>query len=265
MKRIHLFELEDFAWFPNWLRICLTRLMVVMHKLLGSPADLVQLLSRALAHSETAAIVDLCSGSGGPMLEVYRTLKQQPGLSGLQLTLTDLYPNRDLATVMEGQGDAALRYDTQSVNATNVGPELRGVRTLVGSFHHMRPEVARCILQDAQAKQQPICVYEISDNSFPISLWWVPLPVTFLIALFITPFARPLTVKQLFFTFILPIIPLCFAWDGAVSNARTYTLSDMATLLEGLGADDYTWETGCIAGKAKKLYLLGLPNPRRFR
>ena len=259
MKRIHLFELEDFAWFPNWIRIGVTRLIVVMHKLLGSSADLVQLLSRALAHSESAAIVDLCSGSGGPMLEVYRTLKQRSGLSNLTLTLTDLYPNRALAAAIEEQGDAALRYDTEPIDATAVAPELRGVRTLVGSFHHMRPDVARRILQDARDKQQPICVYEISDNSFPIVLWWVVLPLNFLMALCITPFARPLTVKQLIFTYVVPVIPFCFAWDGAVSNARIYTLGDMAALLDGLQSDDYTWETGLVAGKAKKLYLLGLP------
>ncbi|GAA4009587.1 hypothetical protein GCM10022408_22130 [Hymenobacter fastidiosus] len=262
MKRIHLFEFEDFAWFPNSLRSGLTRLIVVMHKLLGSSADLVQLLHRALAHSESAAIVDLCSGSGGPMLDVYRTLKQQPGLAHLTLTLSDLYPNRTLAAAIQGQADSALRYDTQAINAADVAPELRGVRTLVGSFHHMRPEVARRILQDAQEKHQPICVYEISDNSLPSSLWWVALPLNFLMALFITPFARPVTVKQLFFTYALPVIPLCFAWDGAVSNARTYTLGDMATLLEGLQSDDYTWETGLIPGKARKLYLLGLPRAR---
>ena len=262
MKRIHLFELEDFTWFPNWIRIGVTRLIVVMHKLLGSSADLVQLLSRALAHSESMVIVDLCSGSGGPMLDVYRTLKKRPGLNSLQLTLTDLYPNRTLAAAIEGQGDAALRYETHSINAADVAPELRGVRTLIGSFHHMLPEVARRILQDAREKHQPICVYEISDNSFPISLWWVALPLNFLMALFITPFARPVTVKQLFFTYVLPVIPLCFAWDGAVSNARTYTLGDMATLLEGLQSDEYTWETGLIPGKAKKLYLLGLPRGR---
>jgi len=35
MKGIHLFEFEDFPWFPNWLRKCLTRMMVVMHRLLN--------------------------------------------------------------------------------------------------------------------------------------------------------------------------------------------------------------------------------------
>lgn len=126
----------------------------------------------------------------------------------------------------------------------------------------MRPGAARRILQDAKEKHQAICVFEFSDNSFPLGLWWVALPLNFLMALFITPFARPVTVKQLFFTYVVPVIPFCFAWDGAVSNAPTYTLGDMATLLEGMQSDDYTWETGLISGKAKKLYLLDLPKKR---
>ncbi|RAK63819.1 hypothetical protein [Hymenobacter edaphi] len=259
MKRIHLFEFEDFAWFPHGLRTGLTRLIVVMHRLLGSSAHLEELLRRALAHTDTATIVDLCSGSGGPMLEVYQTLKAQPGRGHLRLTMTDLYPNRELAAAINAGDDPALRYQTHAVDATRVDVELRGVRTMICSLHHMRPAVARGILQDAQQQRQPICVYEISDNSFPIGLWWVALLPNFLLALLLTPFVRPLTIRQLFFTYVLPVIPLCFAWDGAVSNARTYTLDDMRTLLEGLQAADYTWETGLLGGKARKLYLLGLP------
>lgn len=76
---------------------------------------------------------------------------------------------------------------------------------------------------------------------------------------FITPFVRPLNWKQILFTYLIPVIPIFFAWDGAVSNARTYTLDDLDILLEGLETEDYKWEKGRITGKAKKLYLLGTP------
>ncbi|GAA4033164.1 hypothetical protein GCM10022409_16860 [Hymenobacter glaciei] len=236
--------------------------MVVMHKFLGSTPELAELLKKALLHSETAAIVDLCSGSGGPMLEVYQLLKAESGVGPVRLTLTDLYPNMELAALVNGRSEPTLHYETRPIDAARVSPELRGVRTMVGSFHHMPPAVATSILRDAKENNQPICIYEISDNSFPIMLWWIALPLNFIMALFITPFARPLTFRQLFFTYILPVIPFFFAWDGAVSNARTYTLSDMDVLLEGLASDDYTWETGLIPGKAKKPYLLGLPKVR---
>ncbi|UOQ52687.1 hypothetical protein [Hymenobacter cellulosivorans] len=258
MKRIHLFELEDFAWFPGWLRTCLTRLMVVMHRALGSPEELTKLVAQALAHSRQPALVDLCSGSGGPMLEVLANLRQS-GSPYLTLVLTDLYPNAEVAAALNSANTPSLSYRTTPVDASRVGADLPGVRTMTGSFHHMRPALARAILQNARDSRQPICIYEMSDNSLPTAIWWVSLPLIFLMAFFLTPFARPLTWRQLVFTYLLPIIPLCFAWDGAVSNVRTYTLQDMDELLAGLETEGYTWEKGRITGRGNKLYLLGLP------
>jgi hypothetical protein len=63
MKRIQLFEFEDFNWFPNWLRLCLTRMMVVMHNMLHTPEEMVDLAVRGLKAIDINTIVDLCSGS----------------------------------------------------------------------------------------------------------------------------------------------------------------------------------------------------------
>lgn len=256
MKRIDLFEFEDFAWFPNGIRICLTRLIVVMHKFLKSSDDLVPLIKRALKHSNNNTIVDLCSGSGGPMIEVFNDLAKE---SDVELILTDLYPNQEMASEINSSGTLNLSYKTYPVNASNVNTELTGVRTMVGSFHHMKPDTARQILENAKESKVPICIYEISDNSHPTFLWWMTIPIIFLMALVLTLFVRPLTWKQLVFTYVIPIIPLIFAWDGAVSNVRTYTLEDLDILLEGLESEDYQWEKGRITQKANKLYLLGIP------
>ncbi|WP_207435766.1 hypothetical protein [Sabulibacter ruber] len=259
MKRIHLFEFEDFPWFPGWLRTCLTRLMVVMHRLLGTTKELTKLVSEAIKYSSRPSIVDLCSGSGGPMLAVADALKREYHLPDLTLTLTDLYPNKDLAYEINRHSHSGISYVTTPIDAANMPSDLVGVRTMVCSFHHMKPQTARHILINAQERKQPICIYEISDNSLPTFLWWVALPLNFIMALLITPFARPLTWRQILFTYLIPLIPLFFAWDGAVSNVRTYTLRDLDVLLEGLSSDNYRWEKGIIPGKAKKIYLLGLP------
>jgi len=70
---------------------------------------------------------------------------------------------------------------------------------------------------------------------------------------------RPMTWQQLVFTYIIPIIPICFGWDGAISNARTYTLNDLDELLSGIKSNNYEWEKGIIEGKTNQIYLLGLP------
>lgn len=125
----------------------------------------------------------------------------------------------------------------------------------------MPPRWAKKILLEAQSSGQPILVFEISDNSFPIWANFLALPINFIMCLFVTPLVRPMTWQQLLFTYLIPINPLAFAWDGAVYNARTYTLADLDELLQNLPSDNYQWEKGVIpTKKAKMLYLWGQPN-----
>jgi len=260
MKRIHLFELEDFSWFPNWLRTCMTRLIIVMHRLAGTSEDLAEVVAEALQASGTNKIVDLCSGSGGPMPEVVEILEEKYDLKNIELTLTDLYPNLEAARRFNSKADN-ISYQTQPIDATNVSSDTQGLRTMICSFHHIKPDKAKQILAAAQTDRQPICIYEISDNSAPILLaLLLSLPITFVMCFFITPFARPFTWQQFVFTYLIPIIPLCYAWDGAISNVRTYTLKDMDELLEGLNTENYVWKKDIIKGKMKKIYLIGLPS-----
>ncbi len=264
MKRIQLFEFEDFAWFPDWLRQCMTLYIVCMHRLLGTHAALAPLLVRALQRAATLRIVDLGSGGGGPMPAVADLVRREPGMADLQVTLTDLYPNQMAAQAINQAGTPWVRYEQASVDATAVPPELAGVRTMICSFHHMPPALARGILEDAWTKRQPICIYEISDNGPPIWLWWLAIPVAFLTTLVLTPTVRPLTWRQLFFTYVIPILPVLIAWDGAVSNARTYTVADLRELTASLQAPDYEWEMATLRSRGQpggKVYLLGLPRP----
>ena len=202
------------------------------------------------------------------MIKVAGILKEDYQIKNLDLTLTDLYPNKELASKINQNEAGNIFYLMTPVDATNVPGDLVGVRTMVCSFHHMKPDTARSILKNVRDRKQPICIYEISDNSFPLFLWWVAIPLNIITAFLITPFVRPLSWKQILFTYLIPVIPIFFAWDGAVSNARTYTLEDLDILLEGLETEDYKWEKGRIGGKTKKLYLLGIPsnynNPARL-
>lgn len=259
MKRIHLFEFEDFAWFPHWIRKCLTQYIVAVHGLLDTPQKLAEILDPLIKKTGQKKIIDLCSGSGGPMPSVNEQLKDKFGYQDLQLVLSDLYPNLSVADTINNKEDK-ISYETTPVNAANVDSNLKGIRTMVCSMHHMRPSVAKAILSNAQADQQPICIYEISDNSFPKWIWWAVLPINFLMVLFVTPLVRPMTWQQIVFTYFIPVLPVFIAWDGAVSNARTYTLEDMDILLSDLRTDEYQWETGSVEGKGgNKLYLRGYP------
>lgn len=236
----------------------MTSYIQTFHKILNSSNHLIPLVEKGLSKSPSSRIVDLCTGSGGPMIEVFKNLKKKKDYDQLKITLSDLYPNKKVIKEINRSGNQDIQYLEYPVNATQVDPELTGLRTMVSGLHHLKPDLARKVLQNAKDSNQPILVFEISDNSNPIFLWWLAIPVAFLTSLLVTPMVRPITWKQLVFTYLIPILPIFIAWDGAVSNARTYTLEDMKELIGKNLDPDYHWEMGKIKGKAgNKLYLLG--------
>jgi len=257
MKRIHLFELEDFHWFPNWIRIRLTRLVKLMHRIVKTEDQLIKLVQPLIEEGNHTLITDLCSGSGGPMVTVVERLHKNEGFKDLKLTLTDLYPNLEM--VKRYETNSYINYSPESVDVTKVNANIKGLKTMICSFHHMKPEDAKEILKSAVENRDTICIYEISDNRFPIIANVFTFIFNFINCFFITPFVRPMSWQQLVFTYLIPILPLGFAWDGAVSNARTYTLSDLDELLEGLQDETYHWEKGLIKGGIPSIYLIGKP------
>lgn len=258
MKRIHLFEFEDLQWFPNWIRICLTRLIMVMHKKFKTNEDMAQLLSNLIKITKTSKITDLCSGSGGPMLDTYQLLRDKHNLTHIELTLSDLYPNLEAAKIINSKQNG-ITYRTTPLDATKLDSEDLGILTMVGSFHHMKPEMAKSILKEAKQKKQPICILEI-NKKFPIILWWLFIPLSAVLCLFITPLVKPLTFKQIIFTYLIPIIPIFFAWDAVITSGRIYRSNDLDVLLKGLDNDkNYKWEKGILNKKTEKIYLKGYP------
>ena len=267
MKRIQLFEFEDFSWFPFWLRTCMTNLIMVLHRMMGIGDVLADLIANILKKQGLSQIVDLGSGSGGAMPEVLKIVQKTPGLENVELVMTDLYPNPEVAKKYNQNGSDKISYLETPVDATKIADAPEGLKTMVNSFHHMPPAAARKILESCQQNGQPLLIYELAENKMSLLLWWVLLPISLLIlmimVLFMTPFVKPLTWQQLVFTYLIPIIPICYAWDGQASMPRIYAFKDIDVLLEGLHSDDYVWEKGHAKkknGKKTGTYLMGLPN-----
>ncbi len=265
MKRVQLFEFEDFQWFPSFLRTSMTNLIVVINKMMGVSDVLAKFISDISKDHPVTHIVDLGSGAGGAMPEVQQKLAIDYQVN-THLTLTDLYPNADALKKFNHEGNTNLTYNTSSVDATKLDQTPKGLKTMINCFHHMRPEQAKAILTSAKESKEPILIYELTENKMPLLLWWLllPLSLTILIimSLFMTPFVKPLTWKQIVFTYFIPIIPIFYAWDGQASMPRLYSFDDLDELLKGLDDPGYTWSKGYAYdkdGKKSGTYLMGLP------
>lgn len=240
----------------------MTRMLSMLHRWVNSPQHITTILADVVRISGRRQILDLCSGDGGLMTEVHKRLLEMEDIHDVSLVLTDLYPNAQAREKVMAEGGELLQYREESVDATcfrDTSGQL--IRTLICGFHHMRPEQAKAILVQAMKVGDPILIYEISDNSFPPKhLWWLGLPLNLMFAIAVAALVRPMTLTHFFLSFVVPIVPICFAWDGAVSNARTYTRSDLNELLSETAGQDYVWTIRTIdAMPAKHICLIGMP------
>ena len=252
--RLHLFEFGDQPWFPEVLRQGETAYLSAIYRLSGSlPKCWAEKIATVLRRDEYSEIVDLCSGSDGPMLLVVEELVQLG--YDVRVTLTDLYP----PSHPKSESNPRMTWCAEPVDARHVPSNLAGVRTMFSAFHHFRPGPARAMLKDAFDRRQAICIFESGSGgvlNFGMALGH---PIV-LFALM--PFIRPLRWSNLIFTYLIPLIPLSLFWDVIVSFMRIYTPQEISAMTQDLRAPDYAWEIGRIQVRGVPgglPYLIGRP------
>ena len=257
MRRIQFIELHEQPWFPPALRNEITDALQCGSEFLKAYAPVSVLLQRALDATRSRAIVDVCSGSGGPWLDLSQRLEENT--AAYRICLTDKFPN--LAAFENVKAASANRIDfhRSSVDAMNVPAELDGFRTMFSSFHHFPRAQARSILQNAVDARRGIDIFEITSrtaSAIGMMFLWFLTPFVF------APAIRPFRWSRLLYTYVLPIIPLVLLFDGLVSCLRTYRTTELRELIGELEATEYQWEIGERSGAFGGLavtYLIGYP------
>ncbi|WP_223753947.1 hypothetical protein [Myxococcus sp. RHSTA-1-4] len=254
VPRIHLFEFTDQDWWPSALRDLTTDYLHTVSARLGLFDAAAEVLARGLRASGGNQLLDLASGGRGPLPRLRRLLAEQYGLEA-DAVLTDKYPNAQAAERARAEG---ATYLERSVDALRVPADLRGMRTLFNALHHFRPEDARAVLADAQARSVPFAAFETVRRtpSGILSMLLVPLLV-----LLFTPMVRPVTPLRLLLTYVIPVAPLIIFWDGLVSALRVHRPEELRALTASLAREGYTWEVGEARAPGKPLisYVLGMP------
>lgn len=261
MSRVHLFEFTDLPAYPQTFRRIQTDYLQFVATLGAGHENLIPLLTKAMQHTGTHQIVDLCSGASGPWVR----LQEQFTQAGwpVSIKLTDKFPNPEAVQRWSTVTRTGIEYLAEPVDATRVPSHLAGMRTLFEGFHHFKPEQARSILQDAVEKKAAIGIFEASLQP-PLGLFILLLsPLMTLVGyLLMTPFIKPRTLPRFFWTYLLPVVPLATCWDGFISLLRVYSVEELNDLTTPLQREGYVWETGQASTGTPIFvftYLLGYP------
>lgn len=250
-RRIHALELEDQPWLPRLVRDYATDFLQVMIELGGAYDPVVPVINRALDSCGVHRIVDIGSGGGGPWVKLVDQIRAE-------VLLTDKYPSREAMERVRRRAGDRLRYHPDPVDAMRMPAQLAGFRTLFTALHHFRPEDAQAILADAVRQGQGIGAFEFSERSARGVLMTLVSP---LFVLLFTPLIRPFRWSRLFWTYLVPVVPLVVLWDGVVSSLRSYTPEEMEAIARRASGETYQWEVGQVRGRAPipVTYLIGRP------
>jgi hypothetical protein len=255
VKRRQLVELEDLPWWPAMFRDAQTDYLATALRVTKTYSVLAPRLAAALARCGATEIVDLCSGGGGAWTELLPALRAAG--AAVSLCLTDRYPNQVAFARVAGKLPG-VRFETGSVSATEVPARLTGFRTVLTAFHHFPPGAARAILAAAVRDRQGIAVFEAVSRT-PAGLGamlGVPIAVWLL-----TPLIRPFRWSRIFWTYVVPVVPLSIMFDGIVSCLRVYTPEEMKMMALDAGGD-YDWDAGSAYPRGSPIpipYLIGVP------
>lgn len=261
MSRIQGFEFEDQAWFPAVIREYMTDFLSHMGGFSKVPyVPFTERLAEAIRGTGDDRVIDLCSGGGGPAVVIVRDLRERLERQ-VGVVLTDLYPSPARWRHARSVFPPWVELEERAVDAQDVPADLRGFRLVCNGFHHLDPQKARSCLLDAMSKGCGVALVELTQRSL-LSVLQVALGTITQLA--VTPFIRPFRWSRLFWTYAVPVVPLCTLWDGVVSCLRVYDPTELEALVKSLPGDPdrYRWEFGRLAVPkmpSELTYLIGVP------
>lgn len=237
MPRIAAPELEDYPWFPVVLRDAMTGFLRIASETLRMSAVAEPLVREAMAVAGTRRIVDLCSGGGGPVVSLARRMARG-GSSDVRVVLTDKFPNLGAFESAAHELPGILSFRRESVDATAIPSELDGVRTIFNALHHLPPDAARAVFEDAADKMQPIVSFEFVERSLQgVAL----VGSAFAGSAALMPFVRPRRIGNLALTYVVPVLPIAIGWDGFASCLRSYSVAELSAMTAPLNRANYTF------------------------
>jgi hypothetical protein len=257
MRRIQFIEIHEQPWFPSFLRDDIMDALQCGLFFLKAYASIGPMLQSLLDSMSNPPIVDLCSGGGGPWLDLCRNLNG--GASTNQIRLSDKFPNLRAFQNVSTASRNRITFCGDSVDARKVPREFRGFRTMFSSYHHFPPDGARAVLQDAVDAGESIGIFEVTrraPSAIGLMFPWA------LMAFVYTLWIRPFRWSRLFWTYVVPVVPFVVLFDGVVSCLRTYRPQELREIIGKLRGSEYEWEVGehfAARGLLPITYMIGHP------
>ena len=217
------FEFEDQHWFPSdWRRWQMDYIRFCV-RILNPYKD----LKGASFESSKQDWLDLASGTGGPARMLKKTWEENSSIE-LTLTFSDRYPSDKTILDIDVLSDELPSSDGY---------------TMFNAFHHFNTQEQEQILLKMSKGNWALVAEPLTPSLFTfIGIFFLTGPLHFLLAPFVSPFSW----ARLFWTYLLPVIPIVTCWDGLISVLRAPSPSYLCQLAEKASDSSFNWSVEMV-------------------
>jgi len=241
-----------------------------------APAALAARVLRTVLGSRVSDYVyfDFASGAGGPTPYIANHLNGEAGEAGaaggttddIKFVLTDIKPHVSAWKAIADKSKN-ISYIAQSVDATNAPsaesllrnvPDVKDnkkvMRLFSLAFHHFDDDLAAKVLKNTIETSDGFCIFELQGRNFTS---FVTITLLWPLAMIITPFYFWHSPWHLFFTYLVPIVPFVWVYDGYISCLRTRTPDEVEALLRSRVSSEKLADWKFQSGQACHTWPIG--------
>ena len=230
---MRLFEFGDWPRSPAWYRVYLHRYLVLFYKWFGYYKLWVKPLSDFIRGTKSDTLMEYGSGSGEPLRLIVSCMERE-AYAKTRFLLSDIRPNPEWHEKINRNEDQPIRYVPEPVDALTDNGEYSCPRIFINSFHHFDADQAKQIVRNCCDQKQDVLVLEYVRNTLLSFVSMIVGPLTIMLTMPFVARRRDWPTMMLF-TYVVPLFPLMFFWDGLVSCRRSYSLRQIQDMVEDMG------------------------------
>ena len=219
-------ELEDYPWFPSYLR----KMQLEYVGWISVQLKLYRPLLKEIIKFPSQQWIDLASGSGWPACYLQKNVSHQ-----IHYTLSDLYPDS-----VSNEVKKQIEVEPEPLDLNKFEPQNGKQYSLFNAFHHFTSVQQKEIIQKMKDAKAICIIAEVLEPS-----WLCFLQVT-MAAFILQPLTawaiRPFSIVRMIGTYIIPIQLITVAWDGWLSVLKSETLNKYEELGSDLADNQYSIE-----------------------
>ena len=221
LPRIQLFEFCERSGTPRWIRDSIVEIIgtgLRTSSIFKTVAPIFHALRQLVCADE---ILDLGSGSGEPAALLIEELNCQ-GFTPPRIILSDLFPNLPKLRKTAGLHPDHLQVIDKPLDAAAIpGQFNQPLRTIINTFHHFPSSAGQ--QNTGRCNSEATCHfhYGIIPSQSCITAGRC-FPMFFAATGKIPPVRNKIVFGKTFFSYIIPLIGICFTWDSLISIVRVY-------------------------------------------